>query len=125
MNHRPWIGRWLIGVSVLHTGFALVVYQPVLTRITRHGVFNSVGQDPTIGAVAWFVLFGLALFIAGLALSALERHGPGAVPRSLGWSLLALVLLGLLLMPASGFWLALPPALALLRRPSPPGPIHA
>lgn len=113
---KPWIGRWLIAVSALHTAFAVVVFHPVLLDIARRGVFNTVGRDPRTGAAVWFVLFGAAMFGTGLAISALEQAVPQALPRSLGWSLLALALLGVLLMPASGFWLALPPAFALLRR---------
>lgn len=53
------------------------------------------------------------LFICGLAVSALEQ-ARDTLPGALGWSLLVLALLGVLLMPASGFWLAFPPALAVL-----------
>lgn len=115
---KHWIGRWLIGVSAIHTLFAVVVFNKVLGSVVQRGVFNTVGTDPMVGAVVWFVLFGAALFICGLAVSALEDALHGALPRSLGWSLLALALLGVLLMPASGFWLAFPPAIAVLLRKS-------
>lgn len=115
---KNWIGRWLIGVSIIHTLFALAVFHRVLAAIVRRGVFDTVGNDPMVGAVVWFVLFGLALFIVGLAVSSLERASSGVLPKSLGWSLLALAVLGVVLMPASGFWLAFPPAIAvLLRKP--------
>jgi hypothetical protein len=117
---KHWIGRWLIGVSAIHTLFALVVFNKVLGSVVQRGVFDTVGTDPMVGAVVWFVLFGAALFICGLAVSALEHALHGALPRSLGWTLLALALLGVVLMPASGFWLAFPPAVAvLLRKPDP------
>lgn len=122
---RRWVGRWLIVVSVIHTLFALVVFGRVLRSLVERGLFNTVGKDPQVAAVAWFVLFGVVLFIAGLAVDALEAARV-PLPRSLGWSLLALVALGLVLMPASGFWLALPPAVALLvrrSRPSLPEPM--
>lgn len=112
---KHWIGRWLVGVSIIHTLFAIVVFRPVLASLIQRGVFNTVGNDPMTGAVVWFVLFGVALFICGLAVSALEQS-PAPLPKSLGWSLLALVTLGVVLMPASGFWLAIPPALAILWR---------
>jgi len=112
---KHWIGRWLIAVSIIHTVFAAVVFDNVLVSIIRRGVFNTVGNDPMTGAVVWFVLFGVALFICGLAVSALERSN-SPLPRSLGWSLMVLVALGVVLMPASGFWLAIPPAIAILLR---------
>lgn len=115
---KRWIGRWLIAVSVVHTLFAIVVFHGALSSIIQRGVFNTVGSDPMTGAVVWFVLFGAVLFICGLAVSALEQSSPNRLPRSLGWSLLALCILGVVLMPASGFWLAFPPALAILLRKS-------
>jgi hypothetical protein len=111
MTH--WIGRWLIGVSILHTLFATVVFHKTLLIIVQRGVFNVVGTDPMIAAVVWFVLCGAAMFIGGLAISALERAS-GTVPKSIGWSLLVYAIIGVVLMPASGFWLIFPPAIAVL-----------
>lgn len=107
---KHWIGRWLIGVSIIHTLFAVVVFGKVLLSVVQRGVFNTVGTDPMVGAVVWFVLFGAALFICGLVVSTLERSSPSPLPKSLGWSLLALATLGAILMPASGFgWCSLRP----------------
>ena len=115
---KRWIGRWLIAVSAAHTLFAIFVFHSTLSSIIERGVFNTIGNDPMTGAVVWFVLFGVVLFICGLAVSALEKSSPNPLPTSLGWSLLALSILGVVLMPASGFWLVLPPALAIfLRKP--------
>lgn len=117
---KRWIGRWLMAVAVIHTLFAVVEFHSVLATIGRLGVLDAVGTDPMRGAVTWFVLFGLMLFIAGLAASALEQVTGGVLPRSFGWSLLGLAVLGIVLMPASGFWLVLPPAFAVLTRRSTP-----
>ena len=111
---KHWIGSWLIGVSIIHTLFAVVVFGKILLSVVQRGVFNTVGTDPMVGAVVWFVLFGAALFICGLVVSTLERSSPSPLPKSLGWSLLALATLGAILMPASGFWLVFPPAIAVL-----------
>jgi len=111
---KHWIGSWLIGVSIIHTLFAVVVFGKVLLSVVQRGVFNTVGTDPMVGAIVWFVLFGAALFICGLVVSTLERSSPSPLPKSLGWSLLALATLGAILMPASGFWLVFPPAIAVL-----------
>ncbi len=113
---KVWIGRWLVVVATIHTAFAVAVFGGTRTGLVRRGLLDTVGSDPLTGAVVWFVLFGGVLAIAGLAISALERSAAGNVPKSLGWSLLALCVLGVVLMPASGFWLAFPPALAILLR---------
>jgi len=116
---KHWVGRWFIAVSIIHTLFAIVVFRDDLSSVVQRGVFNTVGRDPRVFAVAWFVLFGALMFICGLAVSALERSST-PLPKSLGWSTLGLATLGVVLMPASGFWLAFPPAIAVLTRRSEP-----
>lgn len=110
-----WKGPWMLAVALLHTLYAAVVFPTQLQEIVRRGVFNSVQKDPAVGAVVWFVLFGVLFALLGWAILLAERNTAMApVPmRGLGAGLLALTLLGIALMPASGFWLALPPALAL------------
>lgn len=110
---KTWKGLWLMGVSAIHTLFAVVVFRAQLADILGRGVYDTVGEDPMAGAVAWFLLFGFVLAIAGLAIHHLERSG-SPLPRSLGAAVLALAVLGIVLMPASGFWLALPAAFAML-----------
>lgn len=112
----PWVGRWLVVVSIIHTLFAVVAFPDVLRSLVERGIVDSVGTDPMRAAVTWFVLFGAVLFICGSVITHLERATAGALPRSIGWSLLGLVIVGVVLMPASGFWLALPPAVTLLVR---------
>lgn len=113
---RHWKGPWLMGVAVIHTGFAIAVFGGVLGDVVARGVFDTVGVDPMVNTAIWFLLFGAMLFISGQAVAALDRATRGELPRPLGWSLLALATLGVVLMPASGFWLAFPPAIAVLVR---------
>lgn len=120
-TNRPWMGRWLLAVAALHTVFGLLVFAGPLQKMLRLGLFNAVGADPLLAAATWFLLFGAPLALLGQALSLLERQpqlDPAAL-RPLGWGLLALWALGVLLMPASGFWLVLPVVWALLRRHEP------
>lgn len=112
-----WIGRWLMSVAVLHEAIAVVQYHDVLATVAQRGVFNTVAGEPEIGAVVWSLLFGMVAFIGGLAVSALERSG-AALPKSLGWCLLALAVAGAVLVPVSGFWLVFPPAIAIMTRKS-------
>jgi cobalamin biosynthesis protein CobD/CbiB len=114
---RPWMGRWLLAVAALHTLFGLLVFTGPLRQLLRLGLFNAVGADPLLSAVTWFLLFGAPLALLGQALSLLERRADvdASSLRPLGWGLLALGLLGIVLMPASGFWLLLPVVWALLR----------
>lgn len=111
-----WKGPWLIAVAALHTVYAALVFLPQWRDMAAQGVVASVGADPMLGAVAWFALFGALLALLGWAVLWAERHAPEpSLLRPLGWALLALAGMGIALMPDSGLWLLLPPALALCR----------
>ena len=103
----------MVAVAVVHTVFGFAMFSGTLAGIVRRGIFNTVGEDALTGAVAWFLLFGFVLFLAGLAIGELETVSSRPLPRSLGWALLFVILVGVVLMPVSGFWLALPPAVSL------------
>lgn len=111
---KYWIGKWIIAVSIIHTIFAFLVFLEVISQIFLDGVFDSIGVDPLRGAVVWFLFFGFVLFALGLAINIIEEISNGDIPVSIGFSLLFIVLLGVVLMPISGFWLALPPALVII-----------
>ena len=115
---RIWKGPSLLAISALHTAIALLLFRPVLYEMLERGIFNTVGDDPMRGAVVWFVFFGAVLALFGLAVTMLERNAPQVSQRSLGAGLLALAVLGVALMPVSGFWLAFPIAVAMLRKPT-------
>lgn len=115
-ERKIWIGRWLVGVAALHTLFGVVMGAQVLAGIAGRGVFNSVGDDPMAGLVVWFLLFGAIMALLGMAVTMLERAAHFNGSRGLGIGTALLTLAGVILMPVSGFWLAFPPAIALMRR---------
>jgi hypothetical protein len=118
-----WIGRWLMGVAILHSAIAIAVYHKIILSVWEAGVFNTVVGNPVIGAVVWSLLFGCVAFIGGLAVNALESASI-PVPKTVGACLLALAIIGVVLVPVSGFWLLLPVAFTVLTRktlhPTPP-----
>lgn len=111
---RPWKGRWLLAVALLHTVVGAILFAPQWQALWQRGVFNAVAGDVHLGNAIWFLLFGAVLALLAWEVTALERSQPPAALRPMGWCLLALVLAGVVLMPVSGFWLVLPAALALL-----------
>jgi hypothetical protein len=113
---RRWIGRWIIGVSLIHSAATIAMFWPTIRDMAQRGVWDSVGTDPMRGAVAWFFLTGLFMFVLGLNIDKFEGSTPSAVGGVTGWALLLTVIFGIVLMPVSGFWLLIPPALALCRR---------
>ena len=70
---KRWMGGWLLGLALLHTLFAVVVFKPTSLEIAEAGVFNSVGQDPMRGAMVWFALFVAVIALLGVAVDALEK----------------------------------------------------
>jgi hypothetical protein len=58
---------------------------------------------------------GIVLFIVGPLVNQAERHGL-AIPRFVTWSFVALILIGVVVMPISGIWLLIPPAAAMAIR---------
>ena len=113
MNRNRWIGKWLIFVALLHTLFALAMFRETLTQILAAGVFDTVGRDPMRAATVWFLLFGAGVLLFGLVVDSLEKAD---IPLSatVGVCMLLLALLGVILMPRSGFWLLFPPAVFVL-----------
>lgn len=114
--HTNWIGRWVMLVAALHMVVGLVMLWNPLKGMVAAGLLNSVGEDPMRGVAAWFMLFGGPLLALGLAIDSLEKHQVIGAMQTLGWMMLLLCATGALLMPVSGFWLCLPPGMALLRR---------
>jgi hypothetical protein len=112
-----WMGRWLMGVAVIHVVIAVLVHNKPILLVWERGTFNTVAGDPVIGAIVWSLLFGCVAFVGGLAVDTLERESV-PLPKARGWCLLALAIVGAILVPASGFWLLFPVALTILMRRS-------
>jgi hypothetical protein len=114
---RRWIGRWLLAVGILHTLLGLGIYIFSVVAIVREGLWNTVDAVPGRPLAVWFLCAGLQVILLGALTNWIETQGP--LPRFLGWTLLAFAALGSVLMPVSGFWLLLPPAVAILVRSRP------
>jgi hypothetical protein len=113
-SHNVWIGYWLLGIAALHTIYALVFFGPVYADIVQRGFINTVGRDPMTAAAVWFAIFGVMMAMLAAAVVPMERTGQHQGMRTVGIGLLGLCAIGVALMPASGFWLGFPAALALI-----------
>jgi len=112
---RRWIGRWLMGVGVVHAGFGAVVFAEPLSGILRDGVWNAVDGHAGRPLAFWFVFVGLFTIVFGGLVDWIESRGL-RLPRRLGWGLAIVALLAIVTMPVGGGWLLLPPAVGALLR---------
>jgi len=114
-DRRRWIGRSIIAISIIHTIFAFVVFWMPIQQILADGLFNVVGEDPMRGAVTWFFFAGIFMAATGFAVDLIEKSGVHMSLRPLGIFLLIFTILGIIMMPVSGFWLILLPAVGMIR----------
>lgn len=112
---RRWIGRWLMGVGVVHAGFGTVIFAEPLSGILRDGVWNAVDGHAGRPLAFWFVFLGLFTIVFGGLVDWIESRGL-RLPRRLGWGLSIVALLAIVTMPVGGGWLLLLPAVGALVR---------
>lgn len=128
-------GSLVLGIGTLHELTCLLAGAGVIAppgapprnlfaEIAREGLLGAIAQDPLRLALFWSACFGLALLLLGSLMHSLELRSQ-QLPRSLGWQLAALALVGGMSLPASGFWLALPVAWRILRAAGRSQPMHS
>lgn len=110
---KTWISKWLIFVSAGHTVVGGILFGSIYMQMFSAGLVGSVTSEKT-AAAAWFLLFGFLLFITSLLIGVIEKSDNLEMPKSIGATLFLLTTIGVILMPASGFWLVYPAAIALL-----------
>ena len=115
---KSWVGRALIAVGVIHTLFGLVGFRSTLGQLVSEGLWNTVHGQPVREYAFWFIVTGLMLMLFGGLVHANERDGR-PLPPTVSWGLLVLTVAMVVIMPISGGWLLLPPAIgAVLKRSS-------
>lgn len=117
---KRWIGSLLIATAVLHTVVGFILFAVPLADVMRAGVLNAVDPHYDRAAAIWFLLFGALLWLLGM-LAQWSVQQTETLPASFGWGLALMGLVGVLLMPISGFWLVLPQAYIILRVAYEPG----
>jgi hypothetical protein len=133
----PIVAGWvLLGMGLLHTIVFGMEAVPIIDHWARGGLwslehlqpFGDQSRDLLLSNAVFWATFGSAagpLAILGALILTLARQGL-AVPRFVGWSLMAWALATSAIMQPSGFPLALVAGAALVfsRRPNPPSVAH-
>lgn len=120
-------GLLLVAIGVLHTAVGILNGKSVMSRISG-ATFSPEASRQLIGAlgkqfVFWFLFGGLLMLVLGHLLTWIERRLDRPVPSFVGWELLVLSLVGLFVMPVSGFWLVLAVAIYTIVSGRRPGPV--
>ena len=113
MRLGRYCGEVLIATSLLHALVGVLAFSRPLVAIGRGRFVNAVEPHLERQLAFWFLTSGVLIFALG-QLTRWAQRRTGALPASLGWTLLALAVAGVILMPVSGFWLVLPQAVLVL-----------
>ncbi|EST54231.1 hypothetical protein T458_12760 [Brevibacillus panacihumi W25] len=111
------VGLTLMLTGLFHNILGLVGFMTQLQPMVAEGLWDTVGNGQWDRATAfWFLMLGFMLILFGYTVDWLMKKKGIAPPVSLGWMLFAFCLIGVIVMPTSGFWLGLPQAWLLLRK---------
>lgn len=108
---RRWVGRWIMGVGVMHSLIGFVLFAGPLREIAAAGLWDTLSPGrPTRYLAFWFMFGGVTTVLVGYLTDWIERVAGKTLPRPLGWTFLGVALAGVILTPVSGFWLVFPAA---------------
>lgn len=110
---KNWIGLSIMVIGIIHSLFGMVFLNETLAELLREGLFNTVHGQPMREATFWFLFGGIAMILIGALVRWMEKQNY-QLPRFLGWSLLAIAVAVVFIMPASGGWLMFVPAFGAL-----------
>ena len=110
-----WIGKALFVIGVVHSLFGLVVLRSTLAVLWNEGLINTVNGQPDREFAFWFIAFGILTMILGAFVDSCEKRRI-PFPRFFGWTLLAFTAVMVTIMPISGAWLVLIPAIGAILR---------
>ncbi len=114
---RKWIGKWVMFVALGHTAVGVAFFGSVYRELLARGLYNTINSEKA-GLAVWFALFGAVLFVVGMLISALESNN-SSIPKSVSFALFLITVLGVVLMPVSGFWLMFPAIAVILMKKAP------
>lgn len=100
-------GWLLIGYGIFHLLAGIFYGGGQLKAMAAEGFFNTIGTDFSRAAIFWYYFSGLLFILSGHLVWWIQRKKNLPLPAFVGWELLVLCVIGVILMPLSGFWLVL------------------
>jgi hypothetical protein len=114
---RVWIGKAIMAIGVLHSMVGVLAFRTRLGELAREGLVNTIDGSDERDYAFWFIVCGILLTILGAVVNWAERTGL-PFPRFLGWAVFFFASAVVLVMPVSGAWLLLVPAVGAIHRSS-------
>jgi len=113
--------RLLLFIALGHLATGIALFAPYLAEIPSRGWVNSVGPNFLEGSLAvWFLLFSWPLLMLVIQF----WNSADTVKKPLSWLCVTGSILGISLMPLSGFWLMLGlSGFALIKRSEAQAPV--
>ena len=105
--------RMLIAIGVLHLLLFLWFGRRVLVAVANEGLWNTIDPFRDRQMIFWALMTGVFGILLGQLALWVETHGK-RLPAFLGWEIMAITVICGVLMPASGGWLFLIPAVLIL-----------
>ena len=115
------IGPALVAIGVGHAACTLLLFPDGIAAITARGVASAITLESPREAHAafWFGLFAPALVFMGWVASHALAVGDRTLLELLAWFLFTTAVVGVVVMPVSGFWAVLGVSLAMMRVATP------
>jgi len=107
-------GILLVATGILHTIVAIFMGKDIYWAMVQEGGINSINNDFTRGFGLWFMVCGILIILLGQLLHYYIKKEQKPAPLFLGYSFLAISIIGGLIEPVSGFWLFIPQALIII-----------
>ena len=111
-------GKLLIAVGLLHTVYGAWMGYSLFSRIGAAAFSTEAGRQVVTALgrqlVFWFLISGFFMLLLGHFCMWFERVHSRPVPQLVGLELLMLSVIGIVVMPASGFWLVLAVAVYMI-----------
>ncbi|OJJ15359.1 hypothetical protein BKI52_38750 [marine bacterium AO1-C] len=106
------IGVVVIIIGVLHSLLGFVKHSGVFGGMLSNGLLNT-GNTIERNLAFWFTFAGITFMLLGYLIKYIESQKL-AVPITFGWLLLGAAVVGVVILPISGFWALFLPAILII-----------
>lgn len=93
--------------GVLHVVTGIVTFSNSFRAMLTEGLVNSAREPVDHQLAFWFTFVGLMMGLTGYLMDWVVRQKGMVLPGTFGYVLTGLCLVGVVLIPTSGFWLVL------------------